>query len=179
MKKILSLLFFTLVSNAFSQDITQALIKYSNDNFEIKFTKAEFSKKDQTVTIDFLIENKKLANQTVKILKSDLSFNPKPLSKLIDSDGNEYIPNKIILGSNDYGMRGPSNDLKTNIPIKGKLIYNNIINCIKVRNLCINYDSQNSSDNTKYFTGEINIENFETTCNLTMDKTIVKKKKKK
>lgn len=135
-------------------------IKSFNSNFDVKLVSADGDVNQQTVTLTFLISH--------KLIHQEVCFNGNEHSKLYDFNGNEYNGKKIsvgnagmsksIFGGADYSC----SKIPTNIPVKGKVIFNKILPTVKefsYSDIKVGYRPFDS-DSYEYTYGNIEVNNI-------------------
>ena len=147
-----------LLSNTtadFSDDSTK--LKSFSSNFNVKLISAEGDINQQTVTLTFLISH--------KLIHQEVCFNGGEYSKLYDFNGNEYNGKEIsvgnagitkpIFGGADYSC----SKIPTNIPVKGKVIFNKVLPSVKefsYAEIKVGYKAFDSNDSYQYGNIEVN-----------------------
>ena len=116
--------------------ITETDSKQTIDFTEIKLLKAIGDSKNQTVTIELLLTNKK-ANKWVRL------NNP----KVIDLEGNTYLGYEMLSGGFKIGTLSNNETINTNVPVKAIAVFKKILPEVKIMNaLEFEYSSEDHSD---------------------------------
>lgn len=143
-----------LLSNTtadFSDDSTK--LKSFSSNFNVKLISAEGDINQQTVTLTFLISH--------KLIHQEVCFNGDEKSKLYDFNGNEHNGKEISVGTATRGVLSnyACNKIPTNIPVKAKVVFNQILPSTKefsYAEIKVGYKAFDSYDSYQYGNIEVN-----------------------